>query len=500
MRGSLAVRRLGLGLSLTFISLNLTACLNGSMNWGQSTRGVDGSVGGSAGRDGSSGSGGGIGPENGGLGGTVAGDLSISAISPTEGSWRGGVPLTITGEGFNPTGMTVTVGGVNCWDVNYVSSTTLTCVTPKLAAGFLPHDVTVSDGTDTVSLRRSFTPLTFIYVTQRVSGTIKIFQLRAGGSLTPLASFTGFGDPSEVEINPRTNAIHVVERNSVSIRSLGVNPATGALTALDSKGTVGDEISGFAVHPAGIHIHTAQATSARIGWLQTDVILGNLLNPFGRGLFNSELVPTEPLSYRPYDVTFGLTGIILSTNDGSGKIIKADYNSGTFATPVEYQAVPGNPSIEPSRLASTFTHLYTGSPNSNHLMAYGGLGEAVMTPLAGSPYAVASPVTDIALAPSATMVYILSESGMVSHIEVGAGGVPDPASAGSGALITMLSPGRRIAVDESGLFLAVTTGSNAFENTYDDGLYLVPLVGGVPGVHTKYSLDTDSDPHGVVFY
>ena len=69
---------------------------------------------------------------------------NIGTVSPSSGNIAGGTPLTITGSGFQ-VGATVSVGGTNATNVQRVSSTTLTAVTPAHAAGAVNVVVTNPD-------------------------------------------------------------------------------------------------------------------------------------------------------------------------------------------------------------------------------------------------------------------------------------------------------------------------------------------------------------------
>ena len=54
---------------------------------------------------------------------------SVESISPSKGPQAGGTPVTIKGQGFQPTS-TVTIGGVGASEVHFVSATELTAKTP----------------------------------------------------------------------------------------------------------------------------------------------------------------------------------------------------------------------------------------------------------------------------------------------------------------------------------------------------------------------------------
>ncbi|MGZ3668597.1 MAG: IPT/TIG domain-containing protein [Bdellovibrionota bacterium] len=54
---------------------------------------------------------------------------TVSSLSPTSGGWGGMTPLTINGTNFDPAA-TVTVGGVACNSITWVSATQITCMPP----------------------------------------------------------------------------------------------------------------------------------------------------------------------------------------------------------------------------------------------------------------------------------------------------------------------------------------------------------------------------------
>ena len=81
--------------------------------------------------------------------------LSISAISPTAGSTKGGTAVSITGSGFT-SGATVTIGGLPASLVAVQDSQAITASTPaSSAAGAV--DVVVTSGGRTATLTRGFT-------------------------------------------------------------------------------------------------------------------------------------------------------------------------------------------------------------------------------------------------------------------------------------------------------------------------------------------------------
>ena len=60
-------------------------------------------------------------------------NLLLSHISPVKGSYGGGLPVTIFGQGFNTTNIGATVCNRPCASVTVVSNTQLICVTPNVS-------------------------------------------------------------------------------------------------------------------------------------------------------------------------------------------------------------------------------------------------------------------------------------------------------------------------------------------------------------------------------
>ena len=56
--------------------------------------------------------------------------LQVNSVSPSRGSYGGGQSVTITGDGFNTSSVSVTVCGQACQSVTVSSNTQLVCVTP----------------------------------------------------------------------------------------------------------------------------------------------------------------------------------------------------------------------------------------------------------------------------------------------------------------------------------------------------------------------------------
>jgi hypothetical protein len=99
---------------------------------------------------------------------------AFSAVSPATGPIYGGTPVTITGTGFDPSVM-VYIGGTQASDVVYVSSTTLTAVTPEsFTEG--PVDVDIQTATDYITQTSAFT-----YVSPTITSVSPVEGTIAGG-------------------------------------------------------------------------------------------------------------------------------------------------------------------------------------------------------------------------------------------------------------------------------------------------------------------------------
>jgi hypothetical protein len=57
--------------------------------------------------------------------------LHVSSVSPTQGSYGGGQAVTVTGDGFNTSSISVTICGQACQSVSVLSNTQLICATPS---------------------------------------------------------------------------------------------------------------------------------------------------------------------------------------------------------------------------------------------------------------------------------------------------------------------------------------------------------------------------------
>ena len=85
----------------------------------------------------------------------VAASMSVTNVSPANGPWLGGTPVTITGTGFL-SGASVTFGGTAATSVVVVNATTITAATPAHASGAVDVTVTNTNATN-ATLTAGFT-------------------------------------------------------------------------------------------------------------------------------------------------------------------------------------------------------------------------------------------------------------------------------------------------------------------------------------------------------
>lgn len=85
-----------------------------------------------------------------GAGGWAGLPLTVSVVSPNNGTTAGGTPVTISGTQF-VTGATVKFGSTAATSVVVVNSTTITCISPPHSAGNVAVSVTISSTTVSLS-------------------------------------------------------------------------------------------------------------------------------------------------------------------------------------------------------------------------------------------------------------------------------------------------------------------------------------------------------------
>lgn len=142
-------------------------------------------------------------------------DLEVTSFSPSAALIAGGTLLNITGRGFNP-GVTVSIDGTPCTTVAFLSSTSIRCTTPALAAG--SYSVVVEDANDSVTAVRQL----IVSAPPAVTLVTPIIGSSAGGTVLSITG-SNFDRPT---VSVGTIPCTITAKNSTSITC-----TTGAGTA-----------------------------------------------------------------------------------------------------------------------------------------------------------------------------------------------------------------------------------------------------------------------------
>lgn len=116
--------------------------------------------------------------------------LQVNTISPSRGSYGGGQSVTVNGNGFNASSISVTVCGQPCQSVTIVSNTQLTCVTPS--ATFSSSDTSCSL---TVTVGGSSQSASYVYGANVTPSITSISPSRGGTGGGTLLTITGTNFP-----------------------------------------------------------------------------------------------------------------------------------------------------------------------------------------------------------------------------------------------------------------------------------------------------------------
>ena len=115
--------------------------------------------------------------------------LQVNSASPTQGSYGGGQIVTVNGDGFNTSSLSVTICSQACQSVSIVSNTQLTCTTPSVtySSNDQPCNLVVAVG----NLSQS---VSYIYQSNLTATITSISPTRGGtgGGTTLTISGTNF--------------------------------------------------------------------------------------------------------------------------------------------------------------------------------------------------------------------------------------------------------------------------------------------------------------------
>ena len=155
---------------------------------------------------------------------------SISGVTPTQGCFVGGTPITITGS-YLSTASVVTVGGVLATNVTASSPTTVTATTPAGILGPAAVRVTTVAGTYTA-------PQTFTYMPASVSSIAPNAGIAAGGSqITITGEYLALTTGVTIGGTPCTG-VTVVNATTVKAMTPAGTPGNANVAISGGKGTI----------------------------------------------------------------------------------------------------------------------------------------------------------------------------------------------------------------------------------------------------------------------
>nr|ACD54600.1 fibrocystin-like protein [Adineta vaga] len=155
--------------------------------------------------------------------------LLVTRIFPTEGGYGGGLPVTIDGDGFNSTNISVSVCNRSCLSVRTVSNTQLICITPSIAINGTNNPcnltVTVDDMYESIIFTYAANLTTIITsITPKLGGT--------GGGTKVTINGTNFPNSSDVITVTIDNTI--CENVAVNLTSITCETGSHYQTNLNS--------------------------------------------------------------------------------------------------------------------------------------------------------------------------------------------------------------------------------------------------------------------------
>lgn len=116
--------------------------------------------------------------------------LQVTSASPSVGSYGGGQTVTITGNGFNSTGISVTICNQACQSVSVISTTQLACVTPAATASSSDQVCSL-----TVSMGGTSQSITYTYRASLTASVASISPTRGGTGGGTTLTITGINFP-----------------------------------------------------------------------------------------------------------------------------------------------------------------------------------------------------------------------------------------------------------------------------------------------------------------
>jgi hypothetical protein len=117
-------------------------------------------------------------------------ELLVYGVSPMIGSYGGGLPVTVVGQGFNASNITVSICNQTCLSVQVMSNSELICVTPSISVGEVNDSCNLTVIVDDLSQTTLFT-----YTTNLTATITSISPTRGGTGGGTNLTITGTSFP-----------------------------------------------------------------------------------------------------------------------------------------------------------------------------------------------------------------------------------------------------------------------------------------------------------------
>lgn len=389
--------------------------------------------------------------------------LQISPANPTAGV---GSTVPFTAVTLYSDGSTQPATGTLTWTSGTLATATFinsTGLASALAAG--TSVITVTNGTlsGTTTLTVNAAAARFAYSANINDFSISSYLVNTtNGTFVPTGKIAA-QQPQQAIVHPSGRFLYSIWGNG-TVSGFGIyniDPVTGLLSA-SAATAPGFGTGGFnkgAIDPTGrllFVVDNGSNTVAEFTINQTDGSLTAVSgSPFATGS-------------APLDVLIDHTGTYVYTmNNGAGNVSGFSINPGTFAL----TALPGSPyaaSLAPGfgAIDGANQHVYVTSSGSNAVDAYTIQGTGALVAVSGSPFAIATSTSIIAVAvdPSSSYIYVLDSppspaNGQVFGFKLSSGGL---GAAVTGSPYATGSVPLSVTFDPSGKVVAAT---NNFSNT-----------------------------------
>ncbi|CAG2205079.1 unnamed protein product [Mytilus edulis] len=168
---------------------------------------------------------------------TFQNTMAISGINPTTGTLGGGIPITITGNGFSSSAV-VTVGGNDC-EILSSTTTQIVCNLPAATAGSVDVVVTLDGHTQT-----SPTQFTYDSSSTPTITSVSPTSIGAAGGATLTIDGTNFGTSGTLKIGTTTVATDTFTNTQVTATLPSLAPGIYDVLLLKGSGGAAVDSSG----------------------------------------------------------------------------------------------------------------------------------------------------------------------------------------------------------------------------------------------------------------